>query len=137
MKKIIVTVLVCSFIVLGLSGCNNKRDEFKLNIYKLNEVSSITIDTMSQYDNIKEITAENSISEIYNVFMDKKTNVESINDTPTNPDTMYVINIKTKDDDSKLIYIYKKGKDYFAEQPYNGIYQLTKDEYELIETFIK
>ena len=28
--------------------------EFKLNIYKLNEVSSITIDTMSQYDNIKE-----------------------------------------------------------------------------------
>ena len=136
MKKILLVILVCSFIVLGISGCK-KSDEFTLNIYKLNEVSSITIDTMSQYDNTKEFTDENSINEIYNVFINKKTNIESVNDTPVNPDTMYVINFKTKNDDSKLIYIYKKGNNYFIEQPYNGVYQLTKEEYNLIETFIK
>lgn len=136
MKKILLVILVCSFIVLGISGCK-KSDEFTLNIYKLNEVSSITIDTMSQYDNTKEFTDENSINEIYNVFVNKKTNIESVNDTPVNPDTMYVINFKTKNDDSKLIYIYKKGNNYFIEQPYNGVYQLTKEEYNLIETFIK
>lgn len=140
MKKLKIFLLIIGVIaVLGaiffLIDFNN--DEYTINLFKLEEISSIAIDTLSQYDNKKEFKDEESIKEIYDVFTDKKTHIESINDVPVNPDILYFIKFKNIAGNSKSAYIYKKGNQYYIEQSYNGIYKITEDEYSRIEKFIK
>ena len=47
--------------------------------------------------------------------------------------------LKFKNDSGnyKSAYIYKKDNQYYIEQPYNGIYQVTEDEYTRIEKVVK
>ena len=115
----------------------NKNKEYVINLFELKEISSITIDTLAQYDNKKEFKDKESIEEIYEVFADKKTNVESVNDIPVNPDILYFVKFKNDSGNYKSAYIYKKDNQYYIEQPYNGIYQVTEDEYTKIEEAVK
>ena len=136
MRKFILYILICGFIVIGTTACS-KDKEYTLNIGKLDEISSITIDTLAQEDNIKEFSDKNSINEIYNIFSEKTTNVESVNDNPSNPDILYLIKFNHSKDESKSAYVYKKENKYYIEQPYNGIYKITEEEYKTIEKFVK
>ena len=136
MRKFILYVLICIFIVIGTTACSKDKD-YTLNIGKLEEISSITIDTLAQEDNIKEFSDKNSINEIYNIFSEKTTNVESVNDNPSNPDILYLIKFNNSKDESESAYVYKKGNKYYIEQPYNGIYKITEEEYKTIEKFVK
>ena len=136
MRKFILYVLICVFIVIGTTACS-KDKEYSLNIGKLEEISSITVDTLAQEDNIKEFSDKNSINEIYNIFSEKTTNVESVNDNPSNPDILYLIKFNNSKDESESAYVYKKGNKYYIEQPYNGIYKITEEEYKTIEKFVK
>ena len=115
----------------------NKNKEYVINLFELKEISSITIDTLAQYDNEKEFNDEESIEEIYEVFADKKTHIESVNDIPVNPDILYFVKFKNDFGNYKSAYIYKKDNQYYIEQPYNGIYQVTEDEYTRIEKVVK
>ena len=115
----------------------NKNKEYAINLFELEEISSITIDTLAQYDNEKEFKDEETIEEIYEVFADKKTSIESVNDIPVNPDILYFVKLKNNSGNYKSAYIYKKDNQYYIEQPYNGIYQLTEDEYTRIEKVVK
>ena len=136
MRKFILYVLICTFIVIGTTACSKDKD-YTLNIGKLDEISSITIDTLAQEDNIKEFSDKISINEIYNIFSEKTTNVESVNDNPSNPDILYLIKFNNSNDESKSAYVYKKGNKYYIEQPYNGIYKITEEEYKTIEKIVK
>ena len=115
----------------------NKNKEYAINLFELEEISSITIDTLAQYDNEKEFKDEETIEEIYEVFANKKTSIESVNDIPVNPDILYFVKLKNNSGNYKSAYIYKKDNQYYIEQPYNGIYQLTEDEYTRIEKVVK
>ena len=115
----------------------NKNKEYAINLFELEEISSITIDTLAQYDNEKEFKDEETIEELYEVFADKKTSIESVNDIPVNPDILYFVKLKNNSGNYKSAYIYKKDNQYYIEQPYNGIYQVTEDEYTKIEKIIK
>ena len=115
----------------------NKNKEYAINLFELEEISSITIDTLAQYDNEKEFKDEETIEEIYEVFADKKTSIESVNDIPVNPDILYFVKLKNNSGNYKSAYIYKKDNQYYIEQPYNGIYQVTEDEYTRIEKVVK
>ena len=99
----------------------NKNKEYAINLFELEEISSITIDTLAQYDNEKEFKDEETIEEIYEVFADKKTSIESVNDIPVNPDILYFVKLKNNSGNYKSAYIYKKDNQYYIEQPYNGI----------------
>lgn len=115
----------------------NKNKEYAINLFELEEISSITIDTLAQYDNEKEFKDKETIEEIYKVFADIKTNIESVNDIPVNPDILYFVKFKNNSGNYKSAYIYRKDNQYYIEQPYNGIYKITEDEYTKIEKVIK
>ena len=140
LKIFLVTIVVIAILgaIIFLIHYNRiQKEKYIINLFKLEEISSITIDTLSQYDNEKEFKDEETIKEIYDVFADKKTHIESINDVPVNPDILYLVKFKNDAENSKSVYIYKKGNKYYLEQPYNGIYQITEVEYTRIEKFIK
>lgn len=115
----------------------NKNKEYEINLFELEEISSITIDTLAQYDNKKEFKDKETIKQIYEVFANKKTSIESVNGIPVNPDILYFVKFKNNSENYKSAYIYKKDNLYYIEQPHNGIYQVTEDEYTRIERIIK
>ena len=65
------------------------------------------------------------INEIYNIFSEKTTNVESVNDNPSNPDILYLITFNNSKDESKSAYVYKKHPIQADNALYEwGVYQL-------------
>lgn len=132
MKKKLFSILICMSLMFVIIGCSNSKT-YTIDIFKLDEVSSITIDTLSQYDNIIEVNDKETIKKIYNIFNNKETNIESINDNPTNPEILFIVTFYNNEGEHKSSYIYKKNNKYYLEQPYNGIYESTFDDFKIIQ----
>ena len=86
-------IVIILGIIFFMVNCKMKIGAWFINLFKLEEISSITIDTLSQYENKKEFKDEETIQEIYDIFVDKKTHIESVNDVPVNPDILYFVKL--------------------------------------------
>lgn len=138
----LIVIIVVSFIrglLIGQKNTakNNLAKTYNLDILNLNEISSVTIDTLSEFGKVKEITDKETIETVYNVFNDKTTQIESVNDNPINPEILFSVTFKNDNGDYKLAYIYKKDNKYYIEQPYNGIYETSLDSFKTIEKITK
>lgn len=111
--------------------------EYTINIPKLNDITKITINTMSQYDNIIEITDKEDIEEIYNIFYNRTTTKESVSKNPENPDEIFDIVFIDNVNNDIGIYIYKKDDKYYLEQTNNGIYETSLNDFNTIKEYIK
>lgn len=56
---------------------------------------------------------------------------------PVNVENEIKINFKITNNEIKTIYVYKRKNKHYIEQPYNGIYEISEDEYNSIEKYIK
>lgn len=135
MKKSILGILIFSTLFILFTGCENKKS-FTTIITNFNEITYITADTYSEYSNIKVIADKDQMKEIYNTFYNKTTKLDSIYDTPANPDELYLVTFKDNASNSTSAYIYKRKNNYYIEQPYNGIYEIKEDEYNKIKNII-
>lgn len=111
--------------------------EYTINIPKLNDITKITINTMSQYDNIIEITDKEDIEKIYNIFYNRTTTKESVSKNPENPDEIFDIVFIDNVNNDIVIYIYKKDDKYYLEQTNNGIYETSLNDFNTIKEYIK
>lgn len=145
-KILIVVGLIVIIVVSFISGLligqknvakNNLAKTYNLDILNLYQISSITIDTLSEFEKVKEITDKETIETVYNVFNNKTTQKESVNDNPINPEILFSVTFKNDNGDYKLAYIYKKDNKYYIEQPYNGIYEISLDAFKTIEKITK
>ena len=134
MKIKILTLLFCGLFLL--TGCNEKT-RYTIDNFKLNEIASVTIDTLEQFDNLNEFYDEESIQAIYRVFQNKERHQESIYDNPTDPDLLFLVTFKDKEGNSKSMYIYERDNQYYIEQPYNGIYESSANDFNVIQDFVK
>lgn len=112
------------------------KKEYKINIPDLNDITKVTINTMSQYDSIIEIANKNDIENIYNIFYNRTTNKESVSKNPENADEVYHIIFYDKEDNID-IYIYANNDKYYLEQTDNGIYETSLNDFNTIKRYIK
>lgn len=136
-NKLIITLLVI-FVLIILSvlidfNYNNKFI-YTLNLADVNNISSISLtieDSELNFD--KKI----DIKEIINILYSngRTTKISSIQDVPVNVTNEISINIYDKDTKISKLFIYEKNAKYFLEQPYNGIYEISADEYNTILNF--
>ncbi len=75
------------------------------------------------------ITNKATCQEILNILTNLTTKIASISDSPVNASNIIEITITYHNQAKLRVTIYEKGKNYFLEEPYNGIYKLTKREY--------
>ncbi len=115
-------------------------------LFDRNEIIKVGIDNYSQYNNYFEYTDNDTINKIYIIFRDLITNVSSRNDTPENPEELYKVIffnsddmlIESNNDISKaIVYVYKKDNKYYVEEPKNGIYQITEEDFNTIKNYAK
>lgn len=116
---------------------NNKlnKNHYSLNIPASDSIISISLENDT---NKVEIDNEKDIEKLINVISSVKrtTSKESIQDAPVNVDNYIKVDFNFKTVESSTIFIYQKKKNYCIEQPYNGIYEITKEEYNKIVDYL-
>lgn len=132
----IIILLVCVGGVLGILYFNKiNKSSYTLNIPSDDSVYSINLEQngkrieVSEQDKIKDI--------IYIISEVKRTTTnESIQDSPINVENEIKIDFEYGENKTSTVFVYKKNGKYFIEQPYNGIYRISPDEYNSIEKYI-
>ena len=136
MKKrnifIILTMLL--FLCVFYYFTNNKT--YKINLPELEKLESITLE---KDENEKIITDNEKMKDMLETLKgrERKTKIQSIQDEPVNISNKIKIRINFKEIGQSILFIYEKDNKYYIEQPYNGIYKISKDEYNSIEKYIR
>lgn len=118
------------------------KESIKMNLPKLDKINKIGINTGSQDNNYFEYTDKSVVSKIYNMFI----NLETTNPSTTyNPEylvdddiELYDVFIDTDEFEDKFEYdisVYRKEDKYYVEQRYNGIYEITLEDFNIIRSY--
>ena len=113
------------------------KKEYTINIPNIDDITKVVINTMSQYDNVIEITDKEDIKNIYNVFYNRTTTKESVSKNPDNPDELFDIIFIDNENNNIGIYIYTKDDKCYLEQTNNGIYETSLNDFNTIKGYIK
>ena len=136
-KIIVIVLFLCIGVVLGILYFNKiKKTSYTLNLPSDDSVSSIN---MEQNDKIVKIDEQEKIKDIMFIINEVKrtTTNKSVQDSPGNVENIIKINIEYGEVNNSTVFIYKRKNKYFIEQPYNGIYRISPDEYNSIERYVK
>ena len=132
----IIILLVCVGGVLGILYFNKiNKYSYTLNIPSDDSVYSINLE---QNGKRIEVSEQDKIKDIIYVISEVKrtTTNESIQDSPINVENEIKIDFEYEENKTSTVFVYKKNGKYFIEQPYNGIYRISPDEYNSIEKYI-
>lgn len=135
--SILVVIIVFGFIagVIWYKWVN--RDVYILDIpnsYNLSSIAyelesgSITVATEEGMDKV--------LDGLHNLNLE--TQDVSVQDVPSDVEHLVAIRLYYKEEDTVgNFYIYKRKDNYYLEEPYNGLYKITEEEYNYIIDLIK
>ena len=133
-KKEIIKLIVIIALAAIMCGVvyvlsNNK----KINLPKMGEVKEVLI---KEDNRVVTISDKKEIEKIYKTIENKKSMKKSVTDTPKAVKKLTKISFIIGDDEKNIMNIYMKDDMYYLEQPYNGIFKLSKKEYEDIMMYL-
>lgn len=108
----------------------------KISLPNKDNITKVTFNTMKQNDNYFEHSNKETIDKVYNIFTNLETKIPSISYNPIGDleEVLYISFIT--DEAENGIYVYKKDNKYYAEQGYNGIYEISKESFESLKEYI-
>lgn len=136
-KLIFILVLfMCIGAVLGIFCYNTlNKTEYTLNLPK--EAENYLSITLEYNNDERTIETSENIQNVLNILVstERITTEESIQDSPTDVEEELEIDIAFDKGATSTIFAYKKADKYYIEQPYNGVYEITQEEYNDINKF--
>lgn len=134
-------VIVC-LVVIGVNGFNNLK-QYKLSLPEIDDVKKISL-KFDKYQN--DSTNIHTIKEIFKILnnVKKRTYKESVQEYPNDVNNLIEISFYVFEKDFSdfiheeenlfynnviTIYAYKRNNKYYLEQSYNGIYNITEENY--------
>ncbi len=132
----ILGIIVLVALVIGGFYHFRDRRTYELNLPQLENLKSISLEQNAKG---KVVSDNEEMKDILYVLNGKErtTKEESIQDAPINIDNEIKVDFQFIENGVSTIFVYKKNKSYYIEQPYNGIYQISGDEYNSIEKLIR
>lgn len=136
--KNIVILIAFILVILIFTLCFAIINKPKYNL-KLPEISDVSSIFVILNDNEVKLEKEEDITGIITTLMSngRTTKIESIQDFPVNVSNVITIKIYHKSSGSSTLFVYERKGNYYLEQPYNGIYEISSDEYNSILNFTK
>ena len=128
--KLIVIIAVAGIMYGGVYVLSNNK---KINLPKMGEVEEVLI---KEDNRVVTISDKKEIEKIYKIIENKKSMKKSVTDTPKDVKKLTKISFIIGDDEKNIMNIYMKDDMYYLEQPYNGIFKLSKKEYEDIMMYL-
>ncbi len=140
-KNKIVSILIVIIVFLFIAGIIwykwSNRATFVLDIPNSYNLSSIAYELESGSVTVATEEGMDKVLEgLHNLNL--STQDESVQDVPTNAEHLVAIRLYYKEEDTVgNFYIYKRKDKYYLEEPYNGVYKITEEEYNYIIDLIK
>ena len=122
------------------------NDVLKLKLFDKEDIIKVGINTGAQDNNYFEYDDRETIEKIYKIFDNLETKIVSKTFNPEDLEEMYTViflndeNMLLHSDNDVLkayIEVYRKNEKYYAEQRYNGIYEITEQDFNLIKSYVK
>lgn len=133
---VVLGIIVLVVLVIGVFYHFRDRRTYTLNLPEFEKLESISLK-----QNSKDIIIDDKekMKDILYVLNGTKrvTKNESVQDAPINIDNEIKVDFKFIETGVSTIFVYKKNNSYYIEQPYNGIYQISGDEYNSIEKLVR
>ena len=130
------SIFVLCCLMLILNGCS-KVEQRDIHVPTIDSITGIKVgNKASNFESYKSLS-ENEISDIVDLL--KKQNIlvdKSVNDNPVNVKNYlaFILSFKEKGEELSLIYyIYEKDNKAYIEIPYTGIWEISKDDYGIID----
>ena len=132
-KEIIKLIVIIAFAAIMCGVVYDLSNNKKINLPKMGEVEEVLIKEDNRVVNIND---KKEIEKIYKIIENKKSMKKSVTDTPKDVKKLIKISFIIGDDEKNIMNIYMKDDMYYLEQPYNGIFKLSKKEYEDIMMYL-
>ncbi len=138
-KKITVALAILTLAVVlcgtlfGVSLYRKHRHSYALDIPA--EISKIEIQGSK---GTVLLTQTEDIDALRNIICPVKrvTHEESVHDAPINAEDVIMIDFYTDEGKTnKRVFVYERNSKCYIEQPYNGIYQISQEEFEKIGSY--
>ncbi len=134
MKNKTFIIIVVVILLVGIGGyfyLNRESYQIKLPVY--NDLVSLNFERGS---NGSLVGSEEAINDVYNILKKlSNSHKKSVNDTPKVSDYIKIV-FNYSEVAATTVYAYKENSHYYIEQPYNGIYKITKDDFNKIESYL-
>lgn len=130
------SIFVLCCLMLILNGCS-KVEQRDIHVPTIDSITGIKVGNKASNFEIYKSLSENEISDIVDLL--KKQNIlvdKSVNDNPVNVKNYlaFILSFKEKGEELSLIYyIYEKDNKAYIEIPYTGIWEISKDDYGIID----
>lgn len=133
-KQILLTFVIIFLILMIIFGIMNYAKKYELNLPELGDIESIILENTNK----KNYTDEKSKKDILTTLKGKgrSTKLQSIQDSPVEATNEIKIDFILKTNLTSTLYVYMKNNKYYIEQPYNGIYEISIDEYNSISRYL-
>lgn len=116
------------------------RETYKLS---LPDYDSIDSATLARRDGTKAELTTAYAQDVLFVLKgnERSTGTESVQDAPVNVEDYIQVDFHHTGGGTSTLFVYQrpeaKNSEYFIEQPYNGIYEISGDEYNSIEKYVR
>ena len=133
---IILIIILLMLMILGIFYYFMNSRTYNLKLPQLEKLESISLE---QDTNKKVINDNEKMKDIINILNETKrtSKEESIQDSPVNTTNKIKIDFYFKETGASTLFVYERNNKYYIEQPYNGIYIISINEYNSIEKYIK
>lgn len=128
---IFAVLIVSVFILLAVSVFwLRNRYVYELALPKQEEVSQIVFK-----DADRQCIVQGDKGEVYQILQGepRSTRKESVQDYPVNAEHVFQMDFVEKEGGTSTVFVYQKGRKYYMEQPYNGVYEIAEEEYRLLQ----
>lgn len=138
LSKKISSLMVILGLALSFVGC----DKSEITFQGEGDLESIVLSESTRGNNIRiTITDTEEIKNISDSIKSnsKKTNKDSFGETPINREHYIILEFLYSTDGVKVPqvnYMYKQKDRYYIERPYDGIWNITEESYDNIDTLI-
>lgn len=111
----------------------------KIELLDKKDIRNVSINTGKQDNNYFEYNDKDTIEKIYNIFVGLETTIPSTTFNPEITEEMYAISFDTNEYKDKVewsVDVYQRDGKYYVEQRYNGIYEITEEDFNAIKSYV-
>lgn len=133
-KGILITVLFLMGIGFLVLQFDSNAEQYTVEMPELEAVTCINY----QKEGGKTVVEDaEGIGNLYGHLqnMSQKTIYASVSDQPVDAFGVIRVEFRKKDNTASMFYFYQKKGKYYMEQPYNGIYSISRKDYEIIDGY--
>lgn len=134
--------LITAAVVLMLFGIiavfifRLNRRGYELHLPAQEKLAGISVEGENGQADITDGEAMKDLIYVLSGSGSRNTKEESISDAPVNAEGLLRVDFHFAEEGNSTLFVFKRGGQYYIEQPYNGIYKISGDEYNAVEDYI-